>query len=144
MKRLQHGFSIVTAIFLLVVLAGLGAALVTISTSQNQSSAMDVLGSRAYQAARAGVEYAAYYVINNSTCPPLPLPTSPPLGGTLAPFTVTVTCTSTPVLPVGSDSITNTYFVTSVACNAPNAGACPGTPGNSSYVERSVTSKFGK
>jgi MSHA biogenesis protein MshP len=139
MKRLQHGFSIVTAIFLLVVLAGLGAALVTISTSQNQSSAMDVMGSRAYQAARAGIEWAAYQVINNAT-PATPATCAQTfaqgtLGGTLAPFTVKVTCSSTST----TDSIYYIYSVTSLACNSPT---CTAT--NSSYIERSVTAKFGK
>jgi MSHA biogenesis protein MshP len=141
MKNLQHGFSIVTAIFLLVVLAGLGAAMVTFSTSQSQSSAMDIMGSRAYQAARAGIEWAAYQVINNSTCPAGPTNLTS-LGGTLAPFTVTVTCATTS--PIVGDSITSFYSVISVACNAPNAGACPGTAGNSSYIERQISSKFGK
>ncbi|MGE5758654.1 MAG: hypothetical protein ACM3W8_07285, partial [Sideroxydans sp.] len=62
MRRLQRGFSIVSAIFILVVLAFLGVAMATFSTTQQQSAAMDVMGSRAYQAARAGVEWAAYNV----------------------------------------------------------------------------------
>jgi MSHA biogenesis protein MshP len=118
---------------------------VMFSTSQSQSSAMDIMGSRAYQAARAGIEWAAYQIINNqnpanaATCAQtFPQGT---LGGTLAPFTVTVTCPT----PVPGDSINFVYSVTSVACNAPSAaGACPGTPSNSSYVERSITAKFGK
>ena len=47
MKKLQRGFSIVTAIFLLVVLSFLGVAMVTFSAAQHQSSALDVMGSRA-------------------------------------------------------------------------------------------------
>jgi Tfp pilus assembly protein PilX len=58
--RRQQGFSLVTAIFLLVVLAGLGAVMATFFTNQQQSSALDVMGSRAYQAARAGIEWAVY------------------------------------------------------------------------------------
>jgi MSHA biogenesis protein MshP len=142
MKKLQHGFSIVTAIFLLVVLAGLGAAMVTLSTSQNQSSAMDVMGSRAYQAARAGIEYAAYQIINNQT------PTTAAgcgttipqgsLGGTLSPFSVTVNCSSFP----SSDSLINfIYYVSAVACTA---AACPGIPTDANYVERSISTKFGR
>ena len=143
MKKLQHGFSIVTAIFLLVVLAGLGAAMVTFSTSQNQSSAMDVMGSRAYQAARAGIEWATYLVLTTSACP-APQTTLPQgsLGGTLAPFAVTVTCTSTTIPPALGDSITNYYYVSSVACTSTTCPAA--TAPNSSYVERSVSSKIGK
>ena len=136
MKKRQHGFSMVTAIFLLVVLAGLGAAMVTLSTSQNQSSALDVMGSRAYQAARAGIEWAAYQVINNSSCPPLT--TLNNLGGTLSPFAVTVRCTTTAIL---GDSISTFYSVSAVACTA---ATCPVAPTDADYVERSISTKFGR
>jgi MSHA biogenesis protein MshP len=145
MKKLQKGFSIVTAIFLLVVLAGLGAAMVTLSTSQNQSSAMDIMGSRAYQAARAGMEWAAYQIINN------PTPTTAAicnqsfaqgaLLGTLSPFAVNVTCTTSSSAVTGDSQINYIYIVTAVACTT---ATCPGTPTDANYVERSVTSKFGR
>ena len=61
-RKIQQGFSLVSAIFLLVVIAMLGTFAVTLSTTQHQSAAMDVMGSRAYQAARAGIEWAAYHV----------------------------------------------------------------------------------
>ena len=46
----------VAAIFILVILAGLGAFVVSVSTTQNVTLAQDVQGARAYQAARAGIE----------------------------------------------------------------------------------------
>ena len=55
----QSGFLLVTAIFLLVILAALGAFILTISGTQQTSSALDVQGARAYQAARAGIEWAS-------------------------------------------------------------------------------------
>lgn len=54
--RNSHGFAIVSAIFILVVLAGLGAFVVSVTTTQNITLAQDVQGARAYQAARAGLE----------------------------------------------------------------------------------------
>jgi Tfp pilus assembly protein PilX len=60
---MQSGFLLVTAIFLLVVLAALGAFILTISGTQQTSSALDVQGSRAYQAARAGIEWASYQLL---------------------------------------------------------------------------------
>lgn len=68
-QKIQRGFSLVSAIFLLVVIAALGAFAVTLSTTQQQSSALDVLGSRAYQASRAGIEWGAYQVLPNSAVP---------------------------------------------------------------------------
>ena len=62
-SQCQRGFSLPTAIFLLVVLAGLGAVMATFFTVQQQSSALDILGERAYQASRAGIEWGAFQVL---------------------------------------------------------------------------------
>src|SRR3989442_13983417 len=56
----QTGFSIIAAIFLLVVLALLGAFIVSVTGMQQSSGQLDVLGVRAYQSARAGMEWGAY------------------------------------------------------------------------------------
>ena len=58
--RRQHaGFAIVSAIFLLVALALLGAYMVSFSNTQHITSAQDVQGSRAYWAAKGGLQWAA-------------------------------------------------------------------------------------
>jgi MSHA biogenesis protein MshP len=60
MKAIR-GFSLPTAIFLLVILALLGAFMISLSSTQNVTSAQDVQGfKRAYQAARGGMEWALY------------------------------------------------------------------------------------
>lgn len=58
--RRAGGAGLVTAIFLLVVLAGLAVALVTLFGTQRQSAALDEQGARAYQAARAGIEWGLF------------------------------------------------------------------------------------
>lgn len=138
MRAMQKGFSIITAIFLLVVLSFLGVAMVTTSTSQHQSSAMDVMGSRAYQAARAGIEWAAY---NVSVTPAgaawagCALGTGPGvLGGTLAPFAVNVDCTAT-----AYTEGTSTIWIYDVTSTATTGGA----PGNQGYIERMISVKLG-
>jgi len=70
--RTQLGFSLVAAIFLLVVLAGLGIYMVTISTVQQQTLSYTFLSARAYQAARSGIEWGTYRVINDSDCSSFP------------------------------------------------------------------------
>lgn len=129
MKNKQTGFSIVSAIFLLVVLAFLGAAMVTFSTNQQQSAAMDVMGSRAYQAARAGVEWGAYQVLQNAgACVPTTLPA---LAGTLSGFTVTVTCGATVASEVSAATgIVTVYDLTSTAAQ--------GAVGQPDRVERQI------
>jgi MSHA biogenesis protein MshP len=87
----QAGFSLITAIFLVVVLAGLGGAIINITVSQRQGAALDVVGVRAYQAARAGIEWGLYQKLRNDSCAPT-TPLAMPAGTTLSVFTVTVTC----------------------------------------------------
>jgi MSHA biogenesis protein MshP len=60
----NRGFAIVSAIFLIVVLAALGVGMLVFSRAQQSASANDVQGSRAYQAARAGIEWALFRRVN--------------------------------------------------------------------------------
>ena len=136
--RRAAGFSIVTAIFLVVVLAGLSVAVMTLSTTQQTSSALDVLGSRAYEAARSGVEYGVYQQQINSSCA---ASRSFTLAGSLSTFTVTVQCTVNATAGMGAAM--NRTTVTATACNQPAAGACPNpAPANVDYVQRVVTVQF--
>lgn len=119
---LQRGFAAIAAIFLVVVLAALGAFMVTFSNTQHLTSAQDVQGSRAYWAARAGMEWGIVSAV--SACP------ASPTSLAIDVFTVTVTCAQSTY----SDSDTvNMFSITSVA-NA--TGASVGSVG---YIERSVS-----
>src|SRR5512135_2438392 len=99
----QAGFTIVTALFLLVVLAALGAFMVSIATTQHVESALDLQGARGYQAARAGIEWGAYQVLNPENTNPdvapyndryacADTPAAVAVGGSLSGFAVTVQC----------------------------------------------------
>jgi MSHA biogenesis protein MshP len=148
MRRLQRGFSIVSAIFLLVVLAFLGAAMVTFSTSQQQSSALDVMGVRAYQASRAGIEWGAFQILQPAVaggaflaaCTPGPTTNTLAAGtlaGTLSGFTVAVNCTSVAVPDANATGGTATvYQLTSTATR--------GVAGTADYVERQITVSIGQ
>lgn len=124
----MKGFALVSAIFLLVVIAALGVFAVTISTTQQQSSAMDALGSRAYQAAKAGIEWGSYQIIKNAaTCATLTSPTMP-AGTQLSQFTVTLSCSST-----AHTEGTNTFSVYQLISTATT-----GVVGTNSYFERQL------
>ena len=125
MKAIR-GFSLPTAIFLLVILALLGAFMVSLSTTQNAMSAQDVQGSRAYHAARAGMEWALY----NLKLPATACPASPTTL-TIDSFTVTVTCSLTT-----HDEGGTTKYIFYVASTA-NIGGAIGTVGR---IERMVSS----
>jgi MSHA biogenesis protein MshP len=131
----MRGFSLVSAIFLLVVLAALGVAMVSISSVQNQSSAMDVQGVRAYQAAKAGIEWGLYQQQINKVCNSTVANIGFPAGTSLAGFTASVSCIHTSGVTSGLD----TYVMTSTACNQPVAGQCSNSnTNNRDYVQRVV------
>jgi MSHA biogenesis protein MshP len=137
--RRSAGIGLVTAIFLVVVLTGLAVALVGIFSSQQVSSALDVQGARAYQAARAGIEWGLYQNMRQGgQCVPstsFALPETSTLRG----FVVTVTCTSV-AAPAGGAVALTRYTLTAIACNLqPANGSCPGPSNNPDYVERQIT-----
>lgn len=123
----QRGFSMVSAIFLLIVMASLGAFMLTFSTAQHTTGAQDIEGARAYQAARTGIEWGLYQVFRvppppaaAPSCPTSPT-TLPALGGALAGFTVSVTCVSTD--HDEADRTVRVYQFTSTAMNGAPLGA---------------------
>lgn len=64
----QNGFTIVQAIFILVVLALLGTYMVSLSTVQQSTTTQAVLQARAYHAARSGLEWGIVRVLDHSDC----------------------------------------------------------------------------
>jgi MSHA biogenesis protein MshP len=133
-RRRSRGVSLLTAIFLLVVLSGIGAAVVTLSMAQHTSSAYDVLGARAYEAARSGVDFAMYDLAINKRC----VTTNLALPATLAGFTVTVQCAQTPMLMADGTTDLKPVRITATACNQPAGGACPNAAPGPDYVQRVV------
>lgn len=146
MRPSEHGFSLISAIFLLVVIAALGTFAVTLSTTQQQSASLDVLGSRAYQAARAGVEWSAFQITQSgvagvdkwfanqcqtsSTLHATASQPALPADTLLSVFSVGVACGAT---PVAGDTLNWVYELTSTASGV--NGASPGSP---DYVERQI------
>ena len=65
MKR-QRGFGLIAAIVVLVIFASLSAAIVAVSSTQQVTSAQDVMSARAWQAARAGNEWGLYQALKGS------------------------------------------------------------------------------
>ena len=132
-----RGFALASAIFLLVALAALGAFMVTFSTTQHTTSMQDVLGTRAAQAARAGIEWGSYQVLTPVAAPAPAVCTINPLtlAGNLAGFTVIVACTTSGPFVENGNSIT-IYNITSTASM--------GTAGSSTYVERQFQATVGR
>lgn len=120
----SRGFAAIAAIFLMVVLAALGAFMVTFSNTQQLTSAQDVQGTRAYWAARAGIQWGLNRTFTLNACPAA----NNDLG-TIEGFRVVVTCSGATYIEGGVNR--NIYQLTSQASS--------GTVGTIGYVERSLS-----
>jgi MSHA biogenesis protein MshP len=132
--RRQAGVGIVTAIFLLVVLAGLGVAMVGIYTSQQSSANIDLLGAQGYQAARAGLEWGIFQRRRNNSCVGSTR-IDMPAGTSLSSFRVFVSCQAQ-----GAGDLTR-FVITSTACNMPDATGCP-VVNNAESVRRTLEAEL--
>lgn len=146
--RRERGFLIIAGVFLVVVLAGLAVYLSSVSTTSQAASAADLGSARAYQAARAGIEWGAFQILENSpgayktACDAATNPAAPTIfnltfGGTLAPFTASVRCSS--ASPTEGATPVTSYRIEVNGCNEPTGGACPNAATTSAtYVEREL------
>jgi MSHA biogenesis protein MshP len=152
--RKSAGVALVTAIFLLVVLAGLAVAVVSLTTAQQASSVQDIQGARAYQSAKTGIEWALYQALQTGSGTPsanlgcaagATYSFGMPSNTSLSAFTVTVTCTA-PANFFGngtvSDPTAGHFRITATACNQPTGGACPNPAPGADYVQRVITAQL--
>jgi MSHA biogenesis protein MshP len=91
--RRQTGFSLVFAIFFLVVVGLLGSYMVFISGVQKETVNFAILNARAYQAARAGIEWSIATITNGGTCTQV-IANNPMNFTGLSTFPVTLSCSS--------------------------------------------------
>ncbi|MDX1404913.1 MAG: hypothetical protein R3192_10255 [Woeseiaceae bacterium] len=119
----QRGFALVAAIFLVVVLALIGIFLVRVSGVQHQTVNIALLGARAFEAARTGVEWGAFQALDSASCTTTTLNLT---EGGLDGFDVDVTCTSTTHTETG-----NTYNIYQL-----DVESRAGTYGQPDYVSR--------
>ncbi len=126
-SKLQIGFSLVPALFLLVVLSALGIVAVRLAGVQQQTVVLAMQSGRAYAAARSGVDWSAYQALVNGSC------TSSTLALTeagLAGFSVDTNCSSTSHSE-GSNAV-RIYVI--------DAFAWSGSYGTPDYVSRRIRS----
>lgn len=120
----QNGFSLISAIFLVVVLAMLGSFMVTLSTVQHSSSALAVQSARAWYAALSGMEWAVYELKSTGAagtgC------TSLGSSFTVNGFAINTTCTVSSPIVEGADP---TYYLYDVRLTASR-----GTVGSYDFV----------
>ena len=123
--RPERGFALVGAIFLLVVIALVVATMGRLSVVQTGSFDLALQQARAYQAARAGLEWGLHRLLEEGVdCPSGAVDLS---GSGLAEFSVQLGCVKLPcATPVCAQTYTsesgqaiNLYRLTATAQNSP-------------------------
>ncbi len=121
----NSGFTLVQAIFIVVVLALLGVAMMRLIGVQSSTSIFALQGARAYQAAQSGLEWGAARASTGNSC----------TGSmTIEDFSVDVTCSSQSFTE-GSIGPYAVYLIRSTATFS--------TYGDPDYVSRRLEMKVG-
>ena len=143
--RNQQGFSLVSAIFLLIVLAALGAYMVTIGGTNRATTTAALQGARAYQAARSGIDWAVYIITQandpmdqtaarnacNNAVNDIDGNTFVLNVAGLSNFTINTTCDWTNHSQQGNNNVT-VFSITSIATTG-------GAYGNADFVQRRIS-----
>lgn len=140
--RSPRGFTMMSMLFILVVLAALGTALAALSQRQQLGIAGELAAAKAYQAAFAGLEWGSHQILRAGGQPACFATRSIAMTDQLTGNTVTVSCTRTPASGTVADGDQALAFYTLVAtaCNLPASGACPNaTTTEPTYAERQLS-----
>lgn len=117
----QRGVSVIAAVFLLLLMAVLAAAITNIVSTAHLNQAADIGGTRAYQAARAGAEWGIFQLDPNAQAAALPACFAPATPA-VPDHTVTVSCASTDYTEAGRNL--RIYRITALA--VANGARAPG------------------
>lgn len=133
-RRYERGFALVAAIFIVVVLAMLGIMMVTLGGMERATATTAVQGTRAYYAARSGIEWGTFQALNTplgTTCALEPATVTSAFTlsvSGLNGFAVTVVCSYTPHRERGTTY--NIFVITSTATS--------GNFGDADFVSRTL------
>lgn len=125
--RQQAGMSLVSAVFLLVVVSMIAGYAVSIGSAQQAGTTLALLGRRADFAARSGLDWAMLKTIDDGACPANGSFSAE--GNGIGDFTIDVSC-STATVTEGATS----YPVFTISVTATR-----GNEGDEEYVRRTVT-----
>ena len=134
----QAGFGAIMAIVVLVVLAALAAAVVRFGAVAQATTAQNLLGARASQAARAGTEWGLYQAFKGTWTACSAASQTLDLSATTG-FRVTVSCDSRTFnegeSAPGTPRVVRIYTIDAVACSST---ACPDNSAATAanYIER--------
>jgi MSHA biogenesis protein MshP len=127
----SRGMALMSAIFLIVVLIGLGVAMMNLSNVEHDTGSKAVLSAKVYYGAKAGVDWGIQQAFAAGSCAGSTISLT---QGSLNGVTVTVTCAAAPqgasTCGLTGTSLCQSYYLTSVATT--------GTLGTLSYAERHI------
>lgn len=134
-RCLERGFALISAVLLLLLLAGLGTFMLTMSGVQNATITQSAISSRVYYGARSGLEWATHQAVapalGDSVCAASTAFTAPPEG--LDGVSITVECTRLRYCNNQNCTKETSYFRIS-------STASYGVPGDWNYAERKLSS----
>lgn len=125
----QRGLSLVAAVFLIVVLAGLAVFAVRLGTLESQTVSAELRAAQAFHAAKSGIAWAAHRALNGGWCGAQTLNLAE--AGTSG-FDVAVACTQSAHVEGGA---TTNVFVIDVLAES-------GSYGRPDYVSRRLEAKI--
>lgn len=127
-RTAQRGVSLISAVFLITVLAGLGVVAVRVGTVESQTATGDLRAAQAFHAARSGAAWGARRALDAGWCGSSSFTLS---EGGAAGYDVTVSCASTNHTE-GTEAVT--VYVIDVLAEA-------GAYGGPDYVSRRLRIK---
>jgi MSHA biogenesis protein MshP len=131
-SAIQEGFSLVSAIFIVVILGLIGGYIVSLTALTNASSSLSGLGVKAYYAAKSGLEWGVYQVAPLGGAAPYNCPASPTTitftQGGLSGLSAIVSCSSSSFTEYGT-----TYKVFQI-----NSTGQYGVSGSGDFVSRQL------
>lgn len=127
----QRGFGLVAAMFVIIIIAAVIATMARLAETQYSTNNLGIQQARAYQAARAGVEYGIAQVLASASCAFNP---SLQLDG----FAITVGCTGPTTAEIPEENKT-TAANTAAKFYTITATAEYGSAGNPDYAYRKLT-----
>jgi len=134
--RHERGFSLIAALFVMIVVALAVIAMARLSADTSGAFSLSLQQARAYQAARAGIEWGISRAVKEGSCASS---ASLSLDGSLAEFSgVRVSCEPRNYPARENGKTLTLYTLTAVAQNAASPSARP------DYAYRELTAKVEK
>ncbi|MBB2496792.1 pilus assembly protein MshP [Aquipseudomonas ullengensis] len=120
----QRGFGLVAAMFVIIIIAAVIAAMARLAVTQNSTNSLAIQQARAYQAASAGLEWGLFTITRPFTCGEAAPTTAVVTSFVLDGFTVAIPelKPSASQLIEEEDTVTHYFYTISATAQSGNVG----------------------